>query len=262
MGQHRPLYAQGRFVAILGAGVADSYFGDPRDMAQRLSQASNFPLGAHQQGDLPRVLQYLDVTQYRPTMIAALRKQMREELLRRHRSRMTPELQAKPMGDMIEFLTFTPRPGMFRALKAAGKNPVRLFTMWRKTKDGLPAGPDFKGTETADNPVVYQMQVVFGRDEFAPENQSLVLTENDYFDYLISVSSDASAEARSKLIPQVVRSALADNSLVFLGFQLTDWSFRVLFRLIESLEGGQKSENLKMTHVGVQVNPTSTASPT
>jgi hypothetical protein len=34
---------------------------------------------------------------------------------------------------------------------------------------------------------------------------------------------------------------------------LTDWSFRVLFRLIQSLEGG--SRRARMSHVGVQVNP-------
>ncbi|WPD21157.1 MAG: hypothetical protein SD837_13215 [Candidatus Electrothrix scaldis] len=40
---------------------------------------------------------------------------------------------------------------------------------------------------------------------------------------------------------------------MFLGFQLDDWSFRMLFRLIMSLEGGARRKRL--AHAAVQIDP-------
>ena len=73
-----------------------------------------------------------------------------------------------------------------------------------------------------------------------------VLTENDYFDYLLNANA-------AKLIPSEVESALVDNSLLFLGFRLTDWHFRVLFRLLMSLPGREKLRDY--CHVAVQLDP-------
>ena len=82
---------------------------------------------------------------------------------------------------------------------------------------------------------------------FGPKTEdSLVLTEDDYFDYLIGTSA-------GKLIPKVIESALVNNSLLFLGFKLTDWTFRVLFRLMMSLEGRELLKNY--CHVAVQLDP-------
>ncbi len=63
---------------------------------------------------------------------------------------------------------------------------------------------------------------------------SLVLTEDDYFDFLIGVTEDPS------LVPLPVRSALADSALLFLGFGLEDWDVRVLLRSLVSQEGAHK----------------------
>jgi len=43
------------------------------------------------------------------------------------------------------------------------------------------------------------------------------------------------------------------SSLLFLGFRLDDWRFRVLFRLIFTRQGTETMKEL--SHVGVQVNP-------
>jgi hypothetical protein len=73
-----------------------------------------------------------------------------------------------------------------------------------------------------------------------------VLTADDYFDYLIQTSA-------AKLMPADVEGALVDNSLLFLGFRLTDWHFQVLFRLMRSLPGRKRLE--KYCHVAVQLDP-------
>ena len=64
---------------------------------------------------------------------------------------------------------------------------------------------------------------------------SLVLTEDDYVDFTVNVSQ------RRDLIPTVVQDAITDNTLVFLGYSLNDWNFRVLFRTLQGyLENSTK----------------------
>jgi hypothetical protein len=74
-----------------------------------------------------------------------------------------------------------------------------------------------------------------------------VLTEDDYFDFLIG------ATRNKDLIPEVVRRALADTALLFLGFRMEDWNFRVLFRSIMSQEG--RGRRKKYSHVAAQIDP-------
>jgi hypothetical protein len=255
----------GKAVAILGSGVCESIYGDSRNMARELAKANHFPLAEHHQDDLPRVLQYLTVDQDSAYASKAVLVQIGEEVLKRHGGRIPSELHGAPLAQILDFIIQTPAEGrpenayqvlaglpvsvyipatpdrlLTRALKAAGKNPQVLIPNWRRTGTEMPVEPPYNGTPTPGAPVVYQMLGVYNKDE------SVVLTEDDYFDYVIATAS-------YKLVPRVVRSALVSNSLLFLGFQLTDWSFRVLFRLIQSLEGGAK--NARMAHVGVQLDP-------
>jgi hypothetical protein len=74
----------------------------------------------------------------------------------------------------------------------------------------------------------------------------MVLTEDDFFDYLI-------ASSRLDLLLPTLIGRLMQSSLLFLGFRLDDWRFRVLFRLIATCPGAETMKEL--SHVGVQVNP-------
>ena len=55
------------------------------------------------------------------------------------------------------------------------------------------------------------------------------------------------------LIPGVVRRALVDTALLFLGFQMDDWNFRILYRSIISREGSRRRKSY--AHVAVQIDP-------
>lgn len=94
---------------------------------------------------------------------------------------------------------------------------------------------------SADEPLIYQL---FGR---IAEPESLVLTEDDYFRYLMGVAGNAA------LIPDVVLRALADTALLFVGFRLQDWNFRVLFQSMMN-QPGRRRQRL-YTHVAVQIDP-------
>jgi hypothetical protein len=77
-------------------------------------------------------------------------------------------------------------------------------------RDAADAGASREATAKA--PLVYHAFGAFG----GRRRHGLVLTEDDYFDFLITTASD-------RLMPSEVESALVDNSLLFLGFRLTDW---------------------------------------
>jgi hypothetical protein len=75
---------------------------------------------------------------------------------------------------------------------------------------------------------------------------SVVLTEDDYFDYLMSL------DRPHQRIPQPVREALRAKPVLFLGFHLNDWHLRVLLRYIYS---GEHTQFSSLRHVAVQVDP-------
>lgn len=93
---------------------------------------------------------------------------------------------------------------------------------------------------SAAQPLVYHL---FGHHA---RRRSLVLTEDEYFDFLIGITRD------KDLVPGGVRRAFADSSLMFLGFRLDEWDFRVLYRSIINQEGDRRGEH---THVAVQIDP-------
>jgi hypothetical protein len=121
---------------------------------------------------------------------------------------------------------------MTKALKHCGKNPRREICRWnarvqKKLRDQPSVLKDRDFELNEQNPVVFHLH---GYD-LLPE--SLVLTEDDYIDFLIRVSSDKKGE----LLPSRIQQAFADTSLLFVGYSLNDINFRVLFRsIINSVE--------------------------
>lgn len=156
--------------------------------------------------------------------------------------------KADPHGILAElpfpiYITASPGNLLENALTATGKDPQSELCRWNEDIEWLPSiyddEPDYR--PTPDRPLVYQL---FGR---LGEPDSLVLTEDDYFDYLIGVTSN------KELIPNIVRRALVDTALLFVGFQLDDWNFRVLYRSIMNREGGRRRKSY--AHIAAQIDP-------
>ncbi|HSG15093.1 MAG TPA: SIR2 family protein, partial [Anaerolineae bacterium] len=92
---------------------------------------------------------------------------------------------------------------------------------------------------SADEPLVYHL---LGLDAHPA---SMVLTEDDYLDFLVTISAD------SRIIPRRVQQALSDSSLVLLGYELQEWDFRVLFR---GLIARKRTERRRLS-VAIQLTP-------
>ncbi|MGD9710492.1 MAG: SIR2 family protein [Thermomicrobiales bacterium] len=119
------------------------------------------------------------------------------------------------------------------------RTPQVRFCPWNKRildLDGaLPRDLELKIDPA--NPLVYHLHGVIGVDA------SLVLTEDDYVDFLVNMASNP------MLIHRAVEEALSDKMLLFIGYRLADWNFRVLFRqLLGSLERSTQG-----SHVAVQL---------
>jgi hypothetical protein len=118
------------------------------------------------------------------------------------------------------------------ALREEKKEPRVLLCPWYEDAQE-PGGLDMIDPDyipSAERPLVFHM---FGLFE---ELESVVLTEDDYFNFLIGVTRNRN------LVPPLVLRALTDRALLFLGFQIDDWNFRVLLRFILSLGGQKRAE--------------------
>lgn len=187
---------------------------------------------------------------------------MRQEILARHRDLLAAEDADAKLAKLLKkvgairrqdpqdsyrllaalpprvFVTAAPDSLLTEALVEAGKQLAERFAFWKR---GLTPPEPYDQDPTVSAPLVYHVLGHF------KEPDSLVLTQDDYFDYLIGASLNKA------LVPHVVRHTLANSSLMFLGFQLDDWSFRILFRLILGQEGGALRK--RFPHAAVQVDP-------
>ena len=250
---------QGRFLPILGPDLDESLFGGQHSLAARLAAAHAYPNADHERADLAKVAQYISVESDRAAAHRAVQAELVDAIVareagdphaelprlldavaERRRGRAGDPYQALARLPAAIYITASPETLLFKTIKAAGKSPEALFCRWRATRTNTPQEPRPKQTPSPETPLVYHVLGVFG----APE--SLVLTEDDFLDFLIATST-------YKLMPAAVRGSLTDSALLFLGFRLDDWTFRVLFRLIMNLEGSAGMR--KYSHVGVQLNP-------
>ena len=121
--------------------------------------------------------------------------------------------------------------GDFRAL------PRREICRWNDSLLGEPSVFDSGYSPTVANPLVYHLHGHIALPE------SLVLTEDDYLDFLVKTS------AEPDLIPPRVQKSFADTTLLFIGYRLGDLDFRVLLRSLAS----HLTRQPRRAHVSVQL---------
>ncbi|MGH9604818.1 MAG: CHAT domain-containing protein [Terracidiphilus sp.] len=254
----------GAFVPILGPEIGAGLFGGSDEISADLAQANNFPLADQSRSDLAKVTQFIGVRQGREFACNSARDELRNRLARRLSPGPNPVPTPTPtLADLCAqaavrcssdpaspyrilsdlrapiYVNAAYESTLFQVLKAQGRAAEAVFIPWRTA--GTAPRPT-SSEPTRDAPWVFHAFGLFDQSR----NADIVLTEDDFFDYLIVTT-------RLKLQPDAVSGTLNNSSLLFLGFRLDDWRFRVLFRTIANSEGaGGLAE---FTHIGVQVNP-------
>lgn len=235
---------EGRCTPFLGAGVNDSSILPlGKTIAETWAKENNYPL--QDPTDLARVAQYLAITR-----VDAM--DCKEELLRKwFRKVQMPAFGASDstLGLLAQlplpvYMTTNYDPQMVNALKSFGKKPHREVCRWNNhpsLKNRPSVWDRNRGFRpTKDSPLVYHLH---GIDEIY---ESLVLTEDDYVDFLVNIS-----RRQDKLLPPFIQETFAATSLMFIGYRMNDWTFRVLFRgLVSAVESG-----LRRTSIAVQLPP-------
>lgn len=119
-------------------------------------------------------------------------------------------------------LTTSPYTFLEAALRRAGKTPLSTMICWRQDlRDPIEPPKDELHELDIQQPLVCHL---FGLDS---ASNSLVLTEDDYLDFLVNVNLYKDDDKRDS-VPAQVRKALSSDLLV-LGFSLNSWAFRSLY---------------------------------
>jgi hypothetical protein len=257
----------GRCTPILGPGLNDALVGPLRDLAQRWADELQYPLAAHERESLPQVAQYRAVDQSRFTaedewlaqLRAAIRKRTKlpadldglnapvQKMLEAARQGLVDKDEFEPYKVLAQiparvFITANTDELLEMALREAGKNPTTMVCPWREfSEDSDPGMYDSDYEPTDEQPLVYHL---FG---LLSQPESLVLTEDDTFRYLIGITR------HMKNIPSQVGRALADSALLFLGFQAEEWNFRVVMQSLLAKEGNNLLR--RHAHIAAQIEP-------
>jgi TIR domain/SIR2-like domain len=253
----------GRVTPITGTGLTDSLVGTRRQIAHDFAQSFDFPMSRYQREDLPQVAQFVTVMTNDETLRSELSDHLRAQLQRHFSEEFNGslddlfiatwnQLRSRVEVDSHSVLARLPCPIFITghhvsllgaALRDAGKDPVEEVCRWRADVYDWPqsifdADPEY--VPTADRPLVFH---VFGH---LGVPDSLVITEDDYIEFMIGVAENKSA------IPAPVRVALADSALLLLGFGLQDQDVRVLLRSLVGQQGARRLH--RYTHVAAQVD--------
>lgn len=230
----------GKCTPFLGAGAAYGVLPLGSQIARDWARQFGYPL--EDAGNLARVATYLAVEYDAMYPKEILLKNWFQNSRQPDYSNPDEPHAALASLPFPIYMTTNYDPFMTQALKAAGKKPHRELCRWNNFVKECPSIFDDKKAifePSPAEPVVFHLH---GHDGYA---ESLVLTEDDYLDFLVRISKDA------ELLPHQVRRCLSGTSLLFVGYSLADWSFRVLFRgLVNSME-----QSLRRISVTVQLPP-------
>lgn len=266
-------------VPVLGPGLVEPVIGSTRDIARAWADRYEFPLAPKNRDDLAQVAQHLAYRNSPSFVVDALREYVVRYLRRKFHDQLTPELMTEPVRDGLvdrmvshigaglrkadpnevhTLLARMPVPIyvnanrdnlLHDALVEQGKKPHIQLCTWRSSGDqGIAHGPQAEPeyVPSVDEPLIFH---VFGNYHY-PE--SLVITEDDYFEFLMEVTRNATQEKTR--IPPAVARAIASSGWLLLGFQVEDWDFRVVLGSVLRQPGRVLS--FWRTSVAIQMNPT------
>lgn len=274
---------RGRAAVVLGQGMLNSLFGPGFDLgswiARRWADRSDFPLSPHQRDDLTAAAQYLarrSAAYPHDRFVTELIGEIERRLGRPESVRGGPQELDDLLAELLEqqsargvnlyrmlaelpfpvYITTCPDNLLCHTIEATrlrvgqdkgeSRTPRRAALRWKKGIAPLPEEPRrgrSRGS-SADpkNPVVYHL---FGT---LADTRSLVLTQDDYFDFLVNSRSKDVLDDRD---PGPL-AKLQSGSVIFLGFHFDSWEFRTVQHM---LIGRESNPNWEEPHIAAQIVP-------
>lgn len=224
-----------------------------REIAGDWSQKYGYPLEDFFQ--LPKVAQFLAIEEGemfpKLTLSGILKKIPKPDFKNRYRKSAHAVL-AK-LGLPI-YITTNYDHFMEEALKSENKNPDTEWCRWNddlieSTKDGtfpslFDEGSEYKGP-TENQPLVYHVHGSIDNPG------SMVLTERDYFTFVINMNK---IEEESIRLPKLLRTKIPSHTLLFIGYGLEDKNFLSILQGVLSFCSSKR--RVKNTFAVIQIpNP-------
>ncbi len=257
------MIARGTCTPIIGPRVHGQWLPTLSEVAQRWSKEHGYPFDNRR--ELSQVARYMASSQGEDFPRYELVDVLMDEFVARLPEELRPDDVGMTLTDLVKqvgwqnfavgnpndvhrvlasvdlplYLTTNADNFMTEALIAEGKDPVREICPWNNFLQDIPSifEEDADYEPSSASPLVYHL---FGTDE---EVDSLVITEDNYLDFLVRIS------AEMERIPDYVWAALTNSSLMFLGYSLDDWEFRVIMRGLVATRDRRR----RFKHVGVQL---------
>jgi hypothetical protein len=226
---------------FIGAGASTQRYQVGTQLSRSLAESHDYPLDDDY--DLARVAQFVSIHRKATPLL-------KREVAQKFASGASPDFRDDddPHGLLADlpvsvYITTNYDDLMSQALMSRSRQPRRAVCPWY-TQDReklLEARKLFKEPELAgpQAPIVYHLHGHHGTPD------SLVLTEDDYIEFLVQASKN------KNLLPAKVREALSSRMLLFIGYSLNDWTFRVLFRGLLAVQPSYA----QYSHVSVQLPP-------
>ena len=266
----------GKCTPFLGAGVNHKLLPLGATIAREWAVLYQFPL--LESHDLARVAQFLALTKERVFPKELMQTLFQEKMTNLFASESPPDFTAPyhPLGilgalPLPIYITTNYDDFMYRALRANKKKARVELCTWTPFLQKKGGAVKYPNPDDYSEPVPPLELFTFAESEFNSSRvfvptkddrvvyhlhghyslvESMVLTENDYYDFLVHMSKDP------KLLPDRITTALTGASLLFMGYSLADPNFRVLFRgLIHPM-----AENRRLS-VSIQLRPSDLPEP-
>ncbi|MBO4271242.1 SIR2 family NAD-dependent protein deacylase [Microbispora triticiradicis] len=232
---------RGDCTPLLGAGSCFGRLPTGGELSRHFAHEYRYPFA--DSGNLARVMQYVALL---GRDSVELKHEICDYLKRYPAGAAANALDPHTMlaqFPITTFITTNYDDFMTQALQrseAEPKSPETYTSTWWDTK------PDeMEALEpTSRRPLVYHLHGHWD------DPASLVLTEDDYLEYLVNMV-DARASGVRQPLPTPVLAAMTARPLLFVGYSLQDWNFRVLFHgLIRPVPLTRRRR-----HVSVQLLP-------
>ncbi len=250
---------------VIGSGLSSGIIGSREAMAERWVRRWQVPVARHARSDLAMVSQYLRVRTSDSHPALELSAYLLSELRQKYADVLSDEiLTTRGPNEIISAVGELKRRENADdpfSVVASIRAPVYFTTSWTNlledalAESGRPAITrffDWNHVEDEDNDEEFdvptpEQPLVFHLFGTLAQPESLVISEEDYFTWL-----RAWIERRSFYDKKGFGRLLTRRHLMFLGYRLDDWDFRVLFQGIKSY--GASEQIRKNRHVAVQIS--------
>jgi hypothetical protein len=205
---------QGNCTPFLGAAACYGLFQKGYEIAEEWAIECEYPI-KKESSDLAKVAQYYSLH----IGMEKYPHQLMKEKLEKQKQNATPDVLNKLPHNFLArlpisiYMTTNYDNEMYLALKKVHESPTYKICDLNKSPKN---NSKLEFVPSLESPLVYHLH------GHIDNINSLVLTENDYLDFLSKITT--------KSLPAPIHGALTKNTLLFIGYSLSDVTFRTLYR--------------------------------